>query len=122
MEGLESTAKSPLQQVEDAERAIGTGDLEEASLKLYRAIEAAMVQLAKSRSLPHEDHHDLHHLAVRLDEEQGTPAAHFVRFEAARAMYENIRWRFLDLEETLMPPQDARDFIAMIEGYWKLPV
>ena len=121
MESLDGTSKSPLHQVEDAEISIDAGDLEEASLKLYQAIETAMVLLAKSRSLPHEDHHDLHHLAVRLDEEQGTPDVHFVRFEAARAMYENIQWRFLDLEETLMSPKDAREFIAMLEGYRKQP-
>lgn len=119
MEGPEDTAKSPLHQVEDAESSIYAGDLEKASLKLYQAIETAMIQLAKSRSLPHTDHHDLHQLAVRLDEEHGTPDAHFVRFEAARAMYENIQWRFLDLEETLMSTKDAREFIAMLEDYRK---
>ena len=50
-------------------------------------------------------------LAMALDEEHGTPCSHFVRFEAARAMYDNSQLHFLDVEETLMSPENAREMI-----------
>ena len=35
-----------------------------------------------------------------------------MRFEAARAMYDNLQLRFLDVEETSMSPENARMFVA----------
>ena len=107
----------PLQKIDEAEKAISVGNLEDASVMLYQAIEAAMVQLAKSKGLPHEDHDDLFRLAMSLDDEQGTSGSHWVRFEAARGMYDNARLHFLGLEETLMAPQRAREFIAALEEF-----
>ena len=107
----------PLQEIDEAEKAINAGNLEGGSVMLYQAIETAMVQLAKNRGLPHEDHDDLFRLAMSLDDEHGTTGSHWVRFEAARGMYDNARLHFLDLEETLMTPQRAREFIAALEGF-----
>ena len=75
------------------------------------------LQLAQGRNLPHADHDDLMRLAIALDEEQGTPGSHFVRFEAARAMYDNGQMNFLDLEETLMSPENARELIRCLSEY-----
>ena len=107
----------PLQKIDEAEKAINVGNLEDASVMLYQAIEAAMVQLAKSKGLPHADHDDLFRLARSLDDERGTNGSHWVRFEAARGMYDNARLHFLDLEETLMAPQRAREFVAALEEF-----
>ena len=102
----------PFQQVDEAEKAIVAGNLEAASKMLYLAIEAAMVQLAKSKGLPHKDHDDLFRLAMSLDAQSGTGDSHWLQFEAARGMYDNARLHFLDLDETLMAPQRAREFIS----------
>lgn len=107
----------PLQQVAEAERAIAAGNLEAASKMLYLAIEAAMVQLAKSKGLPHENHDDLFRLAMSLDDECGTGDSHWVQFEAARGMYDNARLHFLDLDETLMTPQRAKEFISGLSEF-----
>ena len=101
-------------QVDKAVKAIEAGNLEEAGLMTYSAIETAMIGLAQARNLPHAD---LMHLAMALDKEHGTPGSHFVRFEAARAMYDNAQLRFLDLEETLKSPENARRFIASLEDF-----
>ena len=107
----------PVWQVDEAERAISAGKLEEAGLMMYQAIETAMIQLAKVRNLPHADHNDLLSLAMSLDEELGTKGSHFVRFEAARAMYDNAQLHFLDTEDTLMSPENAREFIGILQEY-----
>ena len=67
-------------QLDAAEKAIGAGNLEEAGLMMYRAIETAMIGLAKVRNLPHEEYDDLLRLAGQLDEERGTPHSHTVPF------------------------------------------
>ena len=104
-------------QVDEAEKAIGAGNFEDAGLMMYQAIETAMIGLAQARDLPHDDHDDLLRLAMSLDEERGTPGSHFVRFEAARGMYDNSQLHFLDVEETLMSPDNAREFIRSLEEY-----
>ena len=111
----------PLQQVDEAEKAISDGNLETASVMMYGAIEAALVQLAKSKGLPHKDHDDLFRLAMSLDNENGTTGSHWVRFEAARGMYDNARLHFLDLEETLMAPQRAIEFISALAEVQAIP-
>ena len=103
--------------VDEAEKAISAGNLEDASLLMYQAIETAMVGLAQGRNLPHEGHNDLLSLAMALDEEHGTAGSHFVRFEAARAMYDNAQLHFLDVEDTLMSPENAREFIGILQEY-----
>lgn len=55
-------------QVDEAEKAIDSGNLEEAGLMMYRAVETAMIGLAKVRNLPHEEYDDLLRLAGQLDE------------------------------------------------------
>ena len=104
-------------QVDEAEKAISAGNPEDAGLMMYQAIETAMIGLAQSRNLPHADHNDLLSLAMALDEEHGTQGSHFVRFEAARAMYDNAQLHFLDIEETLMAPDNAREFIQRLEEH-----
>ena len=104
-------------QVDEAEKAIGTGNLEEAGLMMYRAVENAMVGLAKVRNLPHEEYDDLLRLAGQLDEEHGTPHSHTVPLLAARAMYDNAQLHFLDMEETLMSPDNARQFILALQEF-----
>ena len=84
---------------------------------MYQAVETAMIGLAQVRNLPHTDHDDLLRLARSLDEEHGTAGSHFVRFEAARAMHDNAQLHFLDVEETLMSPENAREFIRSLEEY-----
>ena len=107
----------PLWQVDQAEKAISAGNLEDAGLMMYSAIETSMIGLAQHRNLPHADHDDLVHLAMTLDKEHGPKGSHFVRFEAARAMYENARLRFLEPEEILMSPDNAREFISRLQEY-----
>ena len=104
-------------QVDEAEKSITAGNIEAACLMMYNAIETAMIGLAQARDLPHANHGDLMRLAMTLDAEQGTPDSHFVCFEAARAMYDNTQLHFLDIEETLMSPENARKFIACLEEY-----
>jgi hypothetical protein len=104
-------------QVNEAEKAIGAGNLEEAGLMMYQAVKTAMIGLAQVRNLPHTDHDDLLRLARSLDEEHGTAGSHFVRFEAARAMHDNAQLHFLNVEETLMSPENAREFIRSLEEY-----
>ena len=104
-------------QVDEAEKAIEAGNLEEAGLMMYQAVETAMIGLAQVRNLPHTDHDDLLRLARSLDEEHGTAGSHFVRFEAARAMHDNAQLHFLNVEETLMSPENAREFIRSLEEY-----
>ena len=84
---------------------------------MYQAIKTAMIGLAKGRNLPHEHHNDLLMLAMALDKEHGTPRSHFVRFEAARAMSDNTQLHFLDVEDTLMFPENAREFIRILQEY-----
>ena len=105
-------------QVDEAEKAIGAGNLEEAGLMMYRAVETAMIGLAKVRDLPHEEYDDLLRLAGQLDEEQGTPYSHTVPLLAARAMYDNAQLHFLDVEETLMSPDNARQFILALREFY----
>ena len=81
---------------------------------MYSAIELAMISLAQRRNLPHADHDDLLRLAITLDDEHGPKWSHFVRFETASAMYDNFHLRFLDIEETLMSPENARDFVSFL--------
>ena len=83
---------------------------------MYQAVETAMIGLAQVRNLSHTDHDDLLRLARSLDEEHGTAGSHFVRFESARAMHDNAQLHFLDVEETLMSPENARAFIRSLEG------
>ncbi len=108
----------PLWQVDQVEKAISTGDIEDAGLMIYSAIETTMIGLAQRRNLPHADHDDLLRLAMTLDEEHGSEGSHFVRFEAARAMYDNFHLRFLDIEETLMSPENAREFVSFLQEYY----
>ena len=105
-------------QVDEAEKAIGSGNLEEAGLIMYQAVEAAMIGLAKVRNLPHEEYDDLLRLAGQLDEERGTPHSHTVPLLAARAMFDNARLHFLDVEETLMSPHNARQFILALQEFY----
>ena len=105
-------------QVDEAEKAIGAGNLEEAGLMMYRAVETAMIGLAKIRNMPHEDYDDLLRLAGQLDEEHGTPHSHTVPLLAARAMYDNAQFNFLDVEETLMTPDNARQFILALQEFY----
>ena len=100
-----------------AGKAISAGNLEDAGLMMYNAIESTMIRLAQARNLPHADHGDLLHLAIALDEECGLAGSHLVRFEAARAMYDNAELRYLDIEETLMAPDNAREFIRALEEF-----
>ena len=118
MDKMSETSNYPLWQVDQAEKAISAGNLEDAGLMMYSAIEATMIGLAQHRNLPHVDHDDLLRLAITLDEEHGTEGSHFVRFEAARAMYDNLHLRFLDVEETLMSPANARMFVACLQDYY----
>ena len=117
MDKIIETSNDPMWQVDQAEKAISAGNLEDASLMMYSAIEMAMTGLAQSRNLPHADHDDLLRLAITLDEEHGPEWSHFVRFEAARAMYDNFNLRFLDIEETLMSPENAREFVSCLQEY-----
>ena len=117
MQTRSGSANYMARQVDEAEKAIVAGNLEGAGLMMYEAIESAMINLAQVRDLPHANHSDLISLAMSLDEECGTPGSHFVRFEAARAMYDNAQLHFLDTEETLMAPENARSFIACLEAY-----
>lgn len=105
-------------QVDEAEKAIGAGNFEEAGLIMYRAVETAMIGLAKVRNLPHDEYDDLLRLAGQLDEEQGTPHSHTVPLLAARAMYDNAKLHFLDVEETLMSPDNARQFILVLQEFY----
>ena len=105
-------------QVDAAEKAIGAGRLEEAGLMMYQAVETAMIGLAKVRNLPHEEYDDLLVLAGQLDEERGTPHSHTVPLLAARAMYDNAQLHFLDIEETLMSPDNARKFILALQEFY----
>ena len=82
----------------------------------YHATETAMIELAKARNLPHTGHDGLTHLTTALDEEHGTPCSHFARLEATRAMYDNAQLHFLDVEETLMSPENAREMIRASTG------
>ena len=104
MDKMSETSNYPLWPVDQAEKAISAGNIEDAGLMMYSAIETTMIGLAQRRNLPHEDHDALLRLAIALDEEHGSEGSHFVRFEAARAMYDNFHMRFLDIEETLMSP------------------
>ena len=117
MQTRHDSANYMARQVDEAEKAIEAGNLEEAGVMMYNAIEMAMIQLAHGRNLPHADQDDLMRLAMALDEEHGTPGSHFVRFEAARAMYDNGQMNFLDLEETLMSPGNARELIRCLSEY-----
>ena len=106
-----------LLRVAEAEKAISDGDFERASLLMYEAIRAAMARLAKERNLPYNNDDDLLHLAKALDKEHGTNRSHFVRFEAARGMFDNSQLNFLGLEDTLMAPENAREFISRLGEY-----
>ena len=46
---------------------------------------------------------------------QGTPHSHTVPLLAARAMYGNAHLNFLDVEETLMSPANARQFMMTLQ-------
>ena len=118
MDKVTETSNYPLWQVDQAEKAISAGNIEDAGLMMYSAIETTMIGLAQRRNLPHEDHNDLLRLAMTLDEEHGPEWSHFVRFEAARAMYDNFHLRFLDIEETLMSPENARKFVSCLQEYY----
>ena len=117
MQAVSNKSGHLLRQVDEAEKAISAGNLEDASLLMYEAVKTAMVRLAKDRNLPHTDDDDLMRLAIDLDKEHGTNRSHFVRFEAARGMFDNSQLNFLDLEDTLMVPENAREFISRLEGY-----
>ena len=84
MEKITETSNYPMWQVEQSEKAISAGNLEDAGLMMYNAIEMAMIGLAQRRNLPRADHNDLLRLAITLDEEDGPEWSHFVRFEAAK--------------------------------------
>ena len=84
---------------------------------MCQAVETAMVGLAQVRNLPYAEHDDLLRLARSLDEEHGTAGSHFVRFEAARAMRDNAPAALPGREETLMSPENAREFIRSLEEY-----
>ena len=118
MQSGKAAADYLFRQVDEAEKAIGTGNLEEAGLMMYRAVETAMVRLAKVRNLPHKEYDDLLHLARQLEEERGTPHSHTVPLLAARAMYDNAQLHFLDVEETLMSPDNARQFILTLQDFY----
>ena len=118
MDKITETSNYPMWQVDQAEKAIGTGNLEDAGLMMYSAIETTMIGLAQRRNLPHADHDDLLRLAITLDEEHGPEGSHFVRFEAARAMYDNFHLRFLGIEEALMSPKNAREFVTCLQEYY----
>ena len=85
---------------------------------MYRAVETAMIGLAKVRNLPHEDYDDLLRLAGQLDEERGTPHSHTVPLLAARAMYDNAQFHLLYMEETFMTPDNARQFILALQEFY----
>ena len=118
MQTRNDAADYPLRQVDQAEKAIGAGNLEDAGLMMYNAIETVMIGLAQARKLPHADHDDLLRLAGQLDEERGTPHSHTVSLLAARAMYNNAQLHFLDVEETLMSPENARQFILSLREFY----
>ena len=117
MDKITETPNYPLRQVDQAEKAISAGNLEDAGLMMYSAIEMAMIGLAQVRNAPHEEYDDLLRLAGQLDEEQGSPHSHTVPFLAARAMYDNAQLHFLDIEETLMAPDNARAFIRALQEF-----
>ncbi len=119
MQTRNDAADCPLWQVDQAEKAIGAGNLEDAGLMMYNAIETAMIGLAQARKLPHADHDDLLRLAGQLDEERGTPHSYTVSLLAARAMYDNAQFHFLDVEETLMSPDNARQFILALREFYE---
>ena len=100
-----------VRQVDQAEKATEAGNLQDDRLMVYHTIETAMIELAKARNLPHTGHASLTRLATALNEEHGTPGSHIARLEAARAMYDNAQLHFLDVEETLMSPENAREMI-----------
>ena len=118
MDNITETSNDPMWQVDQAEKAISAGNLENAGMMMYSAIKTTMIGLAQRRNLPHADHDDLLRLAITLDEEHGPAGSHFVRFEAARAMYDNFHLRFLDIEETLMSPENAREFVTCLQEYY----
>ena len=118
MQSRNDAADNLLWQVDEAEKAIGAGNLEEAGLMMYQAVKTAMTRLAMVRNLPHEEYDDLLRLAGQLDKEQGTPHSHTVPLLAARAMYDNAQLNFLDVEETLMSPDNARRFIKALQEFY----
>ena len=118
MQSRNDADDNPLRQVDEAEKAIDAGNLAEAGLLMYQAVKTAMVGLARVRKVPHEEYDDLLHLAEQLDREQGTPHYHTVPLLAARAMYDNAHLNFLDVEETLMPPDNARQFIMALQEFY----
>ena len=119
MDKITETPDYPLWQVDQAEKAISAGNLADAGLMMYSAIEMAIIGLAQVRNVPHEDYDDLLRLAGQLDEEQGVPHSHTVPLLAARAMYDNAQLHFLDIEETLMTPDNARDFIRTLQEFYQ---
>ena len=119
MDKITETPDYPLWQVDQAEKAISAGNLADAGLMMYSAIEMAIIGLGQVRNVPHEDYDDLLRLAGQLDEEQGAPHSHTVPLLAARAMYDNAQLHFLDIEETLMTPDNARDFIRTLQEFYQ---
>ena len=59
MDKMTETSNYPLWQVDQAEKAISAGNIEDAGLMMYSAIETTMIGLAQRRNLPHADHDDL---------------------------------------------------------------
>ena len=119
MQARSDAVDDPFGQVAEAEKAIIAGNLEAAGLMMYQAVERAMVGVAKVRNAPHEDYDDLLHLAGQLDEEQGTPHLYTVPLMAARAMYDNTKLEFMDIEETLMSPDNARELISGLREFYE---
>ena len=118
MQTRNDAADDPFRQVDEAEEAIGAGKLEEAGLMMYQAVQTTMIGLARVRNAPYQDFDDLLRLAMELDEEQGAPSSHTVPLMAARAMYDNAKLQYLDIEETLMSPDNARRFIAGLYEFY----
>ena len=49
MQSQNNAADNPLRQVDEAEKAIEAGNFEEAGMMMYRAVETAMIGLARAQ-------------------------------------------------------------------------